>query len=269
PDTKGGVNSNYLWLTGDFNGDGLTDLVRRHDGGTNNIMLLSGGDGTWTIKHDPDSKGGVNRNYLWLTGDFNGDGLTDLVRRHNGGVSNMTFLSNGNGGWKQLYDADGYGGVDSSYRWFAGDVDGDGLTDLIRRDNNGLDNPVMFSNYNGSQRVSSFIGNGIGGVISVNFEPLTDEAIYTKTTTATYPEMDLQPSMQVVSQVTTDNGLGGTNKTTYHYEGLKANLHGRGSLGFQKMTVTDETSNITTTTTRSQSFPTTGMPTETEQKYNG
>ncbi|UZO75394.1 VCBS repeat-containing protein [Microcystis aeruginosa str. Chao 1910] len=73
-----GVN-NYRYETGDFNGDGKTDLIPFD---VNNYVHLwqSNGDGTFSIKSFTPGGGygvGVN-NYRYETGDFNGDGKTDL-----------------------------------------------------------------------------------------------------------------------------------------------------------------------------------------------
>jgi hypothetical protein len=53
-------------------------------------------------------------------------------------------------------------------------------------------------------------------------------------------------SSYVVSKVITDNGIGGTNSLTYKYAGLKEHVKGIGSLGFAKMTVTDDATGIVT-----------------------
>ena len=50
----------------------------------------------------------------------------------------------------------------------------------------------------------------------------------------------------LVASVTTMNGIGGTNSSTYQYEGLKFHAKGLGSLGFAKMTVTDNATGIVT-----------------------
>ncbi|WP_107667251.1 FG-GAP-like repeat-containing protein [Cyanothece sp. BG0011] len=98
-----GVN-NYRYETGDFNGDGKTDLVHFD---VNNYVHLwhSNGDGTFSIKSFTPGGGygvGVN-NYRYETGDFNGDGKTDLVHFD---VNNYVHLWHSNGDSKATIEND-------------------------------------------------------------------------------------------------------------------------------------------------------------------
>ena len=94
-----GVN-NYRYETGDFNGDGKTDLIHFD---VNNYVNLwqSNGDGTFSIKSFTPGGGyevGVN-NYRYETGDFNGDGKTDLIHFD---VNNYVHLWQSNGDGKSI-----------------------------------------------------------------------------------------------------------------------------------------------------------------------
>ncbi|MCA2645731.1 MAG: cadherin domain-containing protein, partial [Microcystis sp. M069S2] len=86
--------------TGDFNGDGKTDLIHFD---VNNYVHLwqSNGDGTFSIKSFTPGGGyevGVN-NYRYETGDFNGDGKTDLIHFD---VNNYVHLWQSNGDGKSI-----------------------------------------------------------------------------------------------------------------------------------------------------------------------
>jgi hypothetical protein len=99
-----------VW-TGDFNGDGLTDLVSLQNsdstfGQRRYVVFFANGAGGWS---DADAPMAVpwNPRYVW-PGDFNGDGLTDLVSLQDsdsafGQRRYVVFLANGAGGWS---DAD-------------------------------------------------------------------------------------------------------------------------------------------------------------------
>ncbi len=62
--------------TGDFNGDGLTDLATANDDSDDVSVLLGNGDGTFAAQQ---TFAAGDRPVSVTTGDFNGDGLTDLA----------------------------------------------------------------------------------------------------------------------------------------------------------------------------------------------
>ncbi|MBK7859076.1 MAG: FG-GAP repeat protein [Archangiaceae bacterium] len=154
---NGGSGNDYRVLTGDFNGDGKTDLatVTRNGGGAWNSWLameLSTGSGftstVWPAATPQHMRnGGSNADYRVLTGDFNGDGKTDVA----------TLTRNGGGGWAEWVALElSTGGGFTSTRWYAAtpqhmrnggsggdyqvlaeDFDGDGKTDLATVTKNG------------------------------------------------------------------------------------------------------------------------------------
>jgi hypothetical protein len=59
--------------------------------------------------------------------------------------------------------------------------------------------------------------------------------------------------------VQSSNGIGGNFRTTYKYAGAKAQLQGRGFLGFREIVAKDEQTGIETVTTYRQDWPFTGL----------
>jgi hypothetical protein len=141
--------NDFLPLSGDFNGDGLTDWMMIIN--TAQHVFLSNGDGTFA-QHDLDPAFGPYNfssppqgTFLPITGDFNGDGLTDWMMIIN--TAQHVFLSNGDGTFTR-HDLDpafgsdvvGFGGMgplsfgsppQAAYLPLTGDFDGDGRTDWM------------------------------------------------------------------------------------------------------------------------------------------
>jgi hypothetical protein len=111
---------------GDFNGDGIPDLVV--DNGGNTVTILLGkGDGTFTAKSLSVATGGGVLPEAVAVGDFNGDGKADLALT-NGAFDTVTvLLGNGDGTFTAAASPE-----TGSYPSFIaiGDFNGDGKADL-------------------------------------------------------------------------------------------------------------------------------------------
>ena len=89
-----GFPSPYVTLPGDFDGDGLSDFIRI--GATDFHVFYSNGNGTFTIVSSVIPNGwnfGVG-NTKDFTGDFNRDGVTDIVRLFSNNEFRFVFHTN-------------------------------------------------------------------------------------------------------------------------------------------------------------------------------
>jgi hypothetical protein len=144
----------YAWntpLIADFNGDGLMDVVESDD--LYSLVYLQGyGDGTFRASptYDlPNSFGQGAYTYSVASGDFNGDGIADVVvgqARNNASTGVVVYLGKGDG---TFYPGDTYGTSANMSYVAVGDFNGDGKLDIaaIDRDNS---------------LVQIFLGNGDG-----------------------------------------------------------------------------------------------------------
>ena len=104
----------------DFNNDGKLDLLSNNSGEIPNLRL-GNGNGTFLAAQTYHPFGIGN---TFSSGDFNGDGLTDLAITDNSNTK--IFVSNGDGSYKQNTII-GFNNVIGR----VGDFDGDGVTDLL------------------------------------------------------------------------------------------------------------------------------------------
>src|SRR5205823_866968 len=88
---------NGLWLTGDFNGDGRVDYVHAVQNTDYVHVWLSQGNGTYSVTTFRPWPGYSIPNGIWLTGDFNGDGKTDILHAVQNTSYVHVWLSQGNG----------------------------------------------------------------------------------------------------------------------------------------------------------------------------
>lgn len=268
----------------DVNGDGLVDFIWYREGAGNpRGLAINTGTGWWQqspgdafyelLSPFPLSRDGTLNPGTTLQ-DLNGDGLVDLAlsRIVNGITSVATNLGAqtrwyglASGSPQQLPVILNQPGVYSQGVDFV-DLDADGLVDIVYKQDN-LAGGAYLNRSHGADRMISVV-NGFGVTAEINYKPLTDPAVYSKGTGATFPVMDVIAPGYVVSRVKHADGLGGTYDISYSYGELRAHAD-RGSLGFGWMSVLDTRKNIVSLTTFSQEYPFIGMPVDAVTKTDG
>jgi hypothetical protein len=145
------------------------------------------------------------------------------------------------------------------------DINGDGLQDIV-----GFNHYNVAVAYNQSPRPGqlSKIVDGNGIETAIDYQSIAgpnDHYVKQGRTSAGSEDevIDLQIPLQVVTKVSTSDGLGGSNAVSYRYGGLKAHKQGRGLLGFEWINIHNHQTGFTEETAYSQVFPHIGTPVQT------
>jgi hypothetical protein len=223
---------------------------------------------------------------LFLIALFNGDGKTDLSMVYRDPnlstvsvwhwqaqpTGKLKYVGRGSGGesarWHQVVDSGKYRG-----KAHVGDFNGDGKSDLMLVYRDPGQSRVAIHHWGMNRRKTDLLvsidRHNTGKVEKFSYGFLTDAALYSKAGDAKYPEIDLQIALPVVKTMQVSDGIGGLRTSEYLYQGLKADQHGRGLLGFRKSSVVDRQSDIVTSTSYHQSFPLTGRRKTSDSRLEG
>ncbi|HEY6413669.1 MAG TPA: FG-GAP-like repeat-containing protein [Edaphobacter sp.] len=170
---------------GDFNSDGIQDIaITRRNNNDNSIeILLGNGDGTFTVSAvQPTGRGPQD----FVIGDFNGDGIPDIVTDDLDGQTMTVLLGKGDGTFLS-HSRITIPGLSSIA---VGDFNGDGALDIATTDSadngvmtlevrlgDGTGNfspkaPLVVPSDTGYLKVADFNGDGIPDLVS-SFETVT------------------------------------------------------------------------------------------------
>ena len=264
----------------DINGDGKADLTFLSDKKWIQIFLSNGKNfhhvkstyicnngsvkTSWVCNDD----GPKNFNKIHYP-DINGDGKSDLVFRWDEGI--QTFLSNG-----KIFSIESHTSTDicansSQKYWICDDgdnhntiqypdINGDGLPDLVFRSDSGIVTILE------KRRIPWLINVFKNAWVEtrVNYEPITNNSVYTKWNTATYPQKDMQTPLYVVSEYDTDNWVWWRAKVSYKYKDVKVGLDGRWLTSFKEVEITNHQIWTIAKTEYHQNFPLNGKLKKTE-----
>jgi len=152
--------------TGDFNGDGIPDLVTESWAENRLELLFGDGHGNFAT---PGAYVSVGRHPYQRVrvADLDGDGKADIVSPNLEGDDVTILLGDGRGGFRQPPGSPFRCG-DSPFSVAVGDVTGDGIPDLAI-----VNSPSSTSDRSGRDGLTVLIGDGHGGFSAMPGSPLT------------------------------------------------------------------------------------------------
>ena len=294
--TAEGTNLCNRWRIqqGDFNGDGLIDFVYNRGGGDEQLWVAyNEGEGSFRIGSVANmgfaDQGTTldDDKFVLLAWDMDRDGLTDVMvckarYRHRGFPRFKTeftttevrwYRSTGNG--FALNDAASKGREDDALenKIFLGDFDGDGQMELanygskLTSGDDGFNGTIhAYCNYGekaNAGRVTN-MEDGMGTSHSILYAYTTNPIVYKRTIANHYPVNTYALPIAVVRYVYANDGSAGHYYTEYSYEDLRLHIAGRGMLGFNKVTSTNTSLGIKTSTETTKWDETRWLPTETK-----
>ena len=241
---------------GDFNGDGLLDVITKETP-SQWYIYQNNGNGSFSkmsVFTDNVLSACSLEKFHCDVLDFDGDGRSDIIITENisippilySDITRTIWLRSNGFQLTKVYEAISNRADDAlAKRFITGDFDGDGRTELVNygydcvNGTNSNSNPVwrIYKNSNltaQSGKVTSITGD-YGATTSITYSTLTDPSVYTRGGNDPYPAPRYTIPLNVVRLTTQNNGAAGLLTTLYTYEGLKAHLRGRGLLGFSKM----------------------------------
>ncbi len=131
-------DNDFKWFPGDVNGDGKMDIVGVINSGgyVRFVTLLSDGSGSYTVKFSTSTSIAWDKDFKWFAGNVNGDKFADIlgVIQSGGNIQFVTAMSNGaEGTFGAINRSDPADPVSWSglHKWFLGDANGDGLSDIM------------------------------------------------------------------------------------------------------------------------------------------
>ena len=152
-------------VVGDFNGDGKQDLAVLSAAGTGSVNIyLGNGNGTFQTAKNYPVAASTSASRLLAVGDFNRDGIQDLVATNSGLNNVAVILGNGDGS----FQAPSYYPVGvSPWNVVVGDLNQDGFLDLVVASDGSSSASVLQGNGDGTFKAFTTANTGASQVGSV------------------------------------------------------------------------------------------------------
>ncbi len=208
-------------IAGDFNGDGIMDSMWVYPESNNHYVYFGHGDGTFASIF---AQAGSSNYTGWKlsAGDFNGDGLTDIMYYRPSDNSNHVYLSRGDGTSLPVINYSSVTKDYTNYEFTVGDFTGDGKTDFMYYKLGDQEHDLYEAIPDEPLYKLTGIENGMGATTTLEYTP-----------SSAYENTNLPFIVHTISSMTVDDGLGTTSTSTYTYSGGLFDFPEREFRGFE------------------------------------
>ena len=265
------LKDNNMVREGDFNGDGILDILTNNTNSSDWYFYFGNGDGTFTKKwageipiYDQSTSDDDDK-FTCIVFDIDGDGKSDVflskAMYSDGPVDETrTYWMLSNGRNLNLRKSASSLRLDyaSPYRYMLGSFSGNGLCELahygydcfydFRSNTDSELRAFPNTNYAAGNGLVKAFTNGLGHSVQVDYKLLTDNTVYSRSELGDRPFFLLKPALPVVATTIIGNGIAGNQTSHYSYEDLLAHQL-RGLLGFTATSVENVTLGTVTNTT--------------------
>ena len=233
-------------LVGDFNGDGLTDIVVSPEVGKSSLWYVhcSAGDGHF----ERYSFSGVLRSEgdEFIAQDINGDGISDIVRLHDGYLYSYLFSND------VTRKSEGYGYVNKGSMLIPVDINAHSQSARILAIDKGVVTKYSFPRNDRKESLLTGMANSLGIVEKNNYAFINSDGIssgtYTPSAEAVFPFVNLIEAIPAIVSVQSYMNGSIVEKTMFEYENAVFHRQGRGFRGFSCIFTTDLRGHTTTRT---------------------
>ncbi|MES2656524.1 MAG: RHS repeat-associated core domain-containing protein [Bacteroidota bacterium] len=242
--------------SGDFNGDGNTDIIYQSLQYNGILAKIAYSNGKDAYIDDYVKKQGLYYSYWGGTDiqivDFNNDGLDDIMERNDLSSVN-TCLVNFSTGYNEFVEGTSYTSRNTTQNpsrfgnYFVGDYDADGKKDLLMiesaSNNNGFSNYVLEYHKTNSSDLTQIVQPK--KTYQFTYDALTHYSGYKRSFKPNVLNncIGLNIPIKIVTNLNIVTSNSETEYYTYQYKDLVYNRHGKGFMGFMETCKTSQKAN--------------------------
>ena len=250
------------WLAGstnkinlvDLNSDNLPDILVVKPSNNQVVIIPNKGDKGFEVLANHityNVTGSIISTYPNVfPNDFNADGLIDLTFYETVNGTSRTYLNQGQFGFNSfsspladVWPLTRFKDTGTNPKPVTGNFQQGSHSDFLYF--NTLENKWFVQRMRQSQGFTiKKITNGAGLATEIKYDNLLNSALYEKAGQVTFPNVDIQSPLYMVSKIKTITTTGDETAKKYRYHGATINVEGRGFRGFTKIIETDTITGI-------------------------